>query len=401
MRDAASAACRRCRGPEARRLETVADALVKKSVWLVGGDGWAYDIGFGGLDHVLASGRNVNVLVLDTEVYSNTGGQQSQGHAAAAPSAKFAEAGKETPKKDLGLLAMSYGNVYVARIAFGAKMSQTVQAFQEAEAYPGPVADHRLQPLHRPRLRHGARRRAAEAGRRLRRLAALPLRPAPRVGRGEPPLQLDSGAAQGCRCATTCATRAASAWWRSRTPSASGACCGRRASATRGSATPSTSSSPASRCRAASRRSRRPCAEPARRTPMDLVDHATSASSCRTRFMPGASPLADDLDTVRRLEDAGAAAIVLRSLFEEQIAREQVAAFLHTERHGESFAEALTLLPQPRELRARAGGVPGAPAAGQGGGAGAGDRLAQRHHARTAGSTTRRSSSRRAPTPWS
>jgi pyruvate-ferredoxin/flavodoxin oxidoreductase len=119
------------------RLLSVADDLVDKSVWLVGGDGWAYDIGFGGLDHVLASGRNVNVLVLDTEVYSNTGGQQSKATPLGA-TAKFAEAGKETPKKDLGLLAMSYGNVYVARIAFGAKMSQTVQVLQEAESYPGP-----------------------------------------------------------------------------------------------------------------------------------------------------------------------------------------------------------------------------------------------------------------------
>ncbi len=121
----------------AARLLAVADDLVDKSVWLLGGDGWAYDIGFGGLDHVLASGRNVNVLVLDTEVYSNTGGQQSKATPLGA-TAKFAEAGKETPKKDLGLLAMSYGNVYVARIAFGAKMSQTVQVLQEAESYPGP-----------------------------------------------------------------------------------------------------------------------------------------------------------------------------------------------------------------------------------------------------------------------
>jgi len=123
--------------PKARMLETLADALVAKSVWLVGGDGWAYDIGFGGLDHVLSTGRKVNVLVLDTEVYSNTGGQQSKATPMGA-AAKFAVAGKETPKKDLGMLAMSYGNVYVARIAFGAKMNQTVQTLLEAEAYPGP-----------------------------------------------------------------------------------------------------------------------------------------------------------------------------------------------------------------------------------------------------------------------
>src|SRR6185295_14924388 len=122
---------------DARRLDLLADYLVKKSVWIVGGDGWAYDIGFGGLDHVLASGRNVNILVLDTEVYSNTGGQQSKATPLGA-AAKFAALGKETGKKDLGLLAMSYGHVYVASVAMGAKMNQVVQAFQEAEAYPGP-----------------------------------------------------------------------------------------------------------------------------------------------------------------------------------------------------------------------------------------------------------------------
>ncbi|MBK7897690.1 MAG: pyruvate:ferredoxin (flavodoxin) oxidoreductase [Anaerolineaceae bacterium] len=118
-------------------LLSMADILVKKSVWIVGGDGWAYDIGFGGLDHVLASGRNVNVLVLDTEVYSNTGGQMSKATPRGAV-AKFAAAGKPMPKKDLGLLAISYGNIYVAKIAFGAKDAQTVRAFQEAEAYDGP-----------------------------------------------------------------------------------------------------------------------------------------------------------------------------------------------------------------------------------------------------------------------
>ncbi len=123
--------------PQARRLETVADALVNTSVWIIGGDGWAYDIGFGGLDHVLASGRDVNVLVLDTEVYSNTGGQASKATPRAAV-AKFAAGGKPTAKKDLGMIAMAYGDVYVARIAMGANMTQTVKAFAEAEAHPGP-----------------------------------------------------------------------------------------------------------------------------------------------------------------------------------------------------------------------------------------------------------------------
>ena len=120
-----------------RRLLVVADALVKRAVWIVGGDGWAYDIGFGGLDHVLASGRDVNVLVLDTEVYSNTGGQASKATPLSAV-AKFAEAGKSVPKKDLGMIASQYGHVYVAQVALGADNPQTVKAFAEAAAYPGP-----------------------------------------------------------------------------------------------------------------------------------------------------------------------------------------------------------------------------------------------------------------------
>jgi pyruvate-ferredoxin/flavodoxin oxidoreductase len=121
----------------AKNLLSLADVLVRKSVWIVGGDGWAYDIGYGGLDHVLASGRNVNVLVLDTEVYSNTGGQSSKSTPRAAV-AKFAAQGKGMPKKDLGLIAMSYGYVYVAHIAMGASDQQTLTAFLEAEAYDGP-----------------------------------------------------------------------------------------------------------------------------------------------------------------------------------------------------------------------------------------------------------------------
>ncbi|MGK7940600.1 MAG: pyruvate:ferredoxin (flavodoxin) oxidoreductase [Crocosphaera sp.] len=117
-------------------LQSVADYLVKKSVWIIGGDGWAYDIGYGGLDHVLASGRNVNILVMDTEVYSNTGGQASKATPRAAV-AKFAAGGKPSPKKDLGLMAMTYGNVYVASVAMGAKNEHSIKAFLEAEAYQG------------------------------------------------------------------------------------------------------------------------------------------------------------------------------------------------------------------------------------------------------------------------
>jgi pyruvate-ferredoxin/flavodoxin oxidoreductase len=177
--------------PEARRLETLADYLVKKSVWLVGGDGWAYDIGYGGLDHVLANRRDVNVLVLDTEVYSNTGGQQSKATPLGA-AAKFAASGKTVGKKDLGLLANMYGHVYVARVAFGAKMLQTVQAFREAEAYHGPsliiAYSHCI--AHGYDMAQGAAQQklAVESG-------VWPLyRFDPnRIPKGEPPLNLDYG----------------------------------------------------------------------------------------------------------------------------------------------------------------------------------------------------------------
>jgi pyruvate-ferredoxin/flavodoxin oxidoreductase len=176
---------------EARRLETLADYLVKKSVWLVGGDGWAYDIGYGGLDHVMANRRDVNILVLDTEVYSNTGGQASKATPLGA-AAKFAASGKAVGKKDLGLLANMYGHVYVARVAFGAKMAQTVQAFREAEAYRGPsliiAYSHCI--AHGYDMAQGAAQQklAVESG-------VWPLyRFDPRrLVKGEPPLSLDYG----------------------------------------------------------------------------------------------------------------------------------------------------------------------------------------------------------------
>jgi len=121
----------------ARHLLSLADQLVHRSVWLIGGDGWAYDIGAGGLDHAMASGRNINILVLDTEVYSNTGGQMSKATPTAA-TAKFATAGKRVGKKDLALQVISYGNVYVAQVAMGANAQQTLLAMREAEAYDGP-----------------------------------------------------------------------------------------------------------------------------------------------------------------------------------------------------------------------------------------------------------------------
>jgi pyruvate-ferredoxin/flavodoxin oxidoreductase len=123
--------------PAAKHLLSVCEQLVHRSVWLVGGDGWAYDIGYGGVDHALASGKNINILVLDTEVYSNTGGQSSKSTPTAA-SAKFASAGKRGGKKDLAMQAVSYGNVYVAKIAFGANPQQAMLAMREAQAYDGP-----------------------------------------------------------------------------------------------------------------------------------------------------------------------------------------------------------------------------------------------------------------------
>ncbi|MCU0787892.1 MAG: pyruvate:ferredoxin (flavodoxin) oxidoreductase [Verrucomicrobia bacterium] len=182
--------------PEARLLKPIADLLVKKSVWIFGGDGWAYDIGYGGLDHVLASGRDVNVLVMDTEVYSNTGGQMSKSTPRGAV-AKFAAGGKPMGKKDLGLIAMTYGHIYVASIAMGAKDEQSLKAIIEAESYPGPsliiAYSHCI--AHGIALDRGV-------GARQQKLAVdtgqwLLYRYDPRrAERGENPLQLDSSAAK-------------------------------------------------------------------------------------------------------------------------------------------------------------------------------------------------------------
>ena len=163
-------------GPAVADLRSVVDHLVRRSVWIVGGDGWAYDIGSGGLDHVLASGRNVNVLVLDTEVYSNTGGQMSKATPLGAV-AKFAAAGKTVPKKDLALQAIAYGNVYVARVAMGADPQQTLTRVPRGGGLRRPLAGARLQPLHRARHRDARRARPAVPRRRQRLLAADPLRP--------------------------------------------------------------------------------------------------------------------------------------------------------------------------------------------------------------------------------
>jgi pyruvate-ferredoxin/flavodoxin oxidoreductase len=182
--------------PEAKLLLPIADQLVKKSVWILGGDGWAYDIGYGGLDHVLASGRNVNVLVMDTEVYSNTGGQCSKATPRGAI-AKFAAGGKPAGKKDLGLIAMSYGNIYVASVAMGAKDEQTLKAFIEAESYEGPsliiAYSHCIAQGIALDMGIGAKQQklAVDSGQWL--LYRYDPR---RAERGENPLQVDSGVAK-------------------------------------------------------------------------------------------------------------------------------------------------------------------------------------------------------------
>jgi pyruvate-ferredoxin/flavodoxin oxidoreductase len=181
---------------EAKLLLGLADQLVKKSVWILGGDGWAYDIGYGGLDHVLASGRKVNVLVMDTEVYSNTGGQMSKSTPRGAV-AKFAAGGKTAGKKDLGLIAMSYGNIYVASVAMGARDEHTLKAFVEAESFPGPsliiAYSHCIAHGIAIDTGIGARQQklAVESGQWL--LYRYDPR---RADRGENPLQVDSSAAK-------------------------------------------------------------------------------------------------------------------------------------------------------------------------------------------------------------
>ena len=179
-------------GVTARRLDRLAEYLLRRSVWLVGGDGWAYDIGFGGLDHVLASRQNVNVLVLDTEVYSNTGGQQSKATPLGA-AAKFAVSGKATPKKDLGLIAMAYGHVYVAQVAFGARDAQTLRAFVEADQHPGPslIVAYSHCIAHGYDLMHGCEQQklAVDSG-----VWPLYRFDPSRTADGKPPLHLDSGA---------------------------------------------------------------------------------------------------------------------------------------------------------------------------------------------------------------
>ena len=335
--------------PEGRALLTLADVLVRKSVWLVGGDGWAYDIGAGGLDHVLGSGRKVNVLVLDTEVYSNTGGQMSKATPRGAV-AKFATGGKQTGKKDLAMEAISYGSVYVARVAMGGSDTHTVKAFLEAEAHDGPFTHHRLQPLHRAWLRHGLRDKSAEGGCAFRLLAADPLQPGPAHGRkesfparfesAEHPAQAiclsggplhDAGAEQSSSSSRAAAQRSG----RRRAPVA-------RVRQSRRNGRPGSESRHSSEGKG--RRCRGNGEERRRRGMSDLTTNYLGLT-LKSPLVASASPICESVSSIRQLEDAGIGAVVLPSLFEEQIELESFALDADLCRGAESFPESSTLLP--------------------------------------------------------
>ncbi len=308
----AETATERFRGPEARELAGVADALVKRSVWIVGGDGWAYDIGFGGLDHILSIDRDINVLVLDTGVYSNTGGQSSKATPRAAV-AKFAANGKAPRKKDLGMLAVSYGNVYVAQIALGANPNQTLRAFHEAESYPGPslILAYSQCIAHGINMSEGMTHQKTIVQSGLWPLYRFDPRLAPA---GEHPFHLDS------RKPTIPFTELSA-----RGPLRDG--CPQR---------PRARPRPH---RVGPAGHRRPVA--LLRTDGDVeagvLDHRSRSSTYERRLatsylglllpnpiVASAGPLTGDLDSLMRLEQAGVAAAVLPSLFEEQITGDEL-----------------------------------------------------------------------------
>ena len=318
----------------AMRLLSLADTLVRKSVWIVGGDGWGYDIGYGGLDHVLASGRNVKVLLLDTEVYSNTGGQCSKSTPLGAV-AKFASAGKRTPKKDLGLIAMSYGNIYVASVAMGAKDEHTLKSFLEAEAYDGPA----LIIAYSHCIAHGINMTTAMQNQKAAVLSGqwLLYRYHPeQVTKGETPLHVDSAAPKlaveeyfnlenrfnmlsksrptDAKRLFQEAQKQVDARWQSYQQLAR-------------SGLPN----------------ERECKN------MNLSTQYLGMK-LRTPLVPSASPLSDNLDNVKLMEDAGAAAVVFHSLFEEHIQNERQELHPHRTHGTESYGEALTYFPEIDEL---------------------------------------------------
>ena len=347
--------CRELDTPESRRLLAVAGALVRKTVWIVGGDGWAYDIGFGGLDHVLASGRDVNLLVLDTEVYSNTGGQASKATPRGAV-AKFAAGGKRTRKKDLGMIASAYGDVYVAQIAMGADNAQTVKALAEADAYPGPslVIAYSHCIAHGIEMKKGMEQQklAVDTG-------YWPLyRYDPRTRpRRRAPVPARLARAEAARSPSSCRARRASRCSRGRDPPKPRSS-RRSRSTTSTSAGTSTSSSPRSST------SGRP------RGGAVTVDLTTTYLGLRLRspIVASASPLTGNLDSLRALERHGIGAAVLPSLFEEQIEHEQIDIHELLEHQTHSFGEARHVVPRARRLQHRSRRLPRAPPRGQGGG---------------------------------
>ena len=331
-------------GPAAADLRSVMDQLVRRSVWIVGGDGWAYDIGSGGLDHVLASGRDVNVLVLDTEVYSNTGGQASKATPLGAV-AKFASAGKRVGKKDLALQAIAYGNVYVARVAMGADPEQTLRALREAEAYHGPS----LVIAYSHCIAHGIEKDGVRAsgpavpggGQRV--LAAVRYDPMLRADGGNPFL-LDSPRP---RIALTEYTgrelryRSLAAPTRPRPRSCSSLA---QEEVDRRWATYEEMASHGAD-RFPMRETGDPVAGPEGR-PSEAGDHLPGLA-LPSPLVASAGPLTRSVTGIRRLAAAGVGAVVLPSLFEEQIRREAERDAALAEAGSESFGEALSYLPAP------------------------------------------------------
>ncbi len=294
---------------------------MRKSVWLVGGDGWAYDIGAGGLDHVLGSGMNVNVLVLDTEVYSNTGGQMSKATPRGAV-AKFAGGGKQTGKKDLAMEAISYGSVYVARVAMGGNDTHTVKAFREAEAHDGPsliiAYSHCIAHGYDMAFGLNQQKSAVLSGY----WPLMRYNPALRA-EGKNPFQLDSKAPS-IPLNNTRIRRRATRCWRAATPKPRANCCGwRRTTSKRQWRVYESRAAMAGAGSPSGRRYRAGASVSlATREARRMIDLTTTYMGLELKnpLVASASPLCDSLDKIRLLEDHGIAAVVLPSLFEEQLA---------------------------------------------------------------------------------
>ena len=323
--------------PEVRDLVSVADALVKKSVWIVGGDGWAYDIGYGGLDHVLASGLNVNILVLDTEVYSNTGGQASKSTPLGAV-AKFAAGGKATSKKDLGIGAIRYGNVYVAQVAMGANDTHTVKAFIEAEAHEGPslIIAYSQCIAHGIDMAKGMHQQklAVDSGH-------WPLyRYIPKLAdENKNPFQLDSERSKDSAKGLHLHRRALSNAAAERSGGGKVSFGSSRASC----------STPLAAVQAiggvAGKLGIYPTCSIQQRNIMTLTTNYLGMT-LKNPIVASSSPLSHNVDSIRRLEDAGAAAVVMYSLFEEQITFDSFYIDYYLTSGTNSYAESLSYFPE-------------------------------------------------------